>query len=121
MDRLTRRKPGTGLIFCSLYGSKECEACEACVYVDSQGYTEICPYYMESKAKEHLACLEDEAEQREKGCNMCTRITPDTPDMPDICRMDTLHILWSDYAGEIHDLSDEPATYCPFCGRKLVE
>lgn len=68
-----------------------------------------------------LAKYEDEAEQREKGCNMCTRITPDTPDMPDICRMDTLHILWSDYAGEIHDLSDEPATYCPFCGRKLVE
>ncbi len=67
-----------------------------------------------------LGRYEDDAERREKGCNMCTRITPDTPDMPDICRMDTLHILWSDYAGEIHDLSDEPATYCPFCGRKLV-
>lgn len=65
-----------------------------------------------------LGRYEDEAEQRDDGCDMCKDITPD---VPGVCRMDTLYMVYYDYAGESHDLSAEPPNYCPFCGRKLVE
>lgn len=108
MERLTKRDEN-GFVECEIRIPLEFEL----------GCNQDCKNCDVDRVLEVLCKYEDEAEQREKGCNMCTRITPDTPDMPDICRMDTLHILWCDYAGEIHDLSDEPAKYCPFCGRKL--
>lgn len=65
-----------------------------------------------------LAKYEDEAERRDDGCDMCKDIASD---VPGVCRMDTLYMVYYDYAGESHDLSAEPPNYCPFCGRKLVE
>ena len=77
-------------------------------------YMLICPYYMESKAQERLACLEDEAEQREKGCSLCTEELEGFKYGVRYC--DGLPYIATEYKTIFSGLN-----YCPVCGKKLVE
>ncbi len=102
MDRITRRDE---------YNELECIV----ESVECNGYCNGCDVHT---IIERLAKYEDEDGRRDDGCDMCKDIAPD---VPGVCRMDTLYMVYYDYAGESHDLSAEPPNYCPFCGRKLVE
>lgn len=80
-----------------------------CGYYDTQNTTGVNELLVQL---DRLGQLEDEAEQREKGCGECIRKSCD------ICTSK----IYNYVCDECDDYSNyEPMNYCPTCGRKLVE
>lgn len=87
-----------------------------CTFKTTNGY---CGYRDEfvkpgtiSQIIDKLGQLEDEAEQRERGCGECIRKSCD------ICTSK----IYNYVCDECDDYSNyEPMNYCPTCGRKLVK
>lgn len=98
-----RKRTGCGMM-------EDGDICEYCTPASYCGYYET----MNSKGEkqlfkqfDRLGQLEDETEQREKGCNFC-----------DKSKRDGFTVLF-----EGDDITDSMAFdmhYCPVCGRKLV-